>query len=308
MATYDYHCVDVFTERAFGGNQLTVFPDESGHTDVRMQLIARELNLSETTFVFPADEPDHTCKVRIFTPIAELPFAGHPTLGMAHVLVENSAAFAGESTMELVLEETTGPVPVSILKRGMGATFSHFSTSMMPEYDPPSPPAADLAGLLNIAPSDNCPNEPIAAVSCGVPYLFVAVNGLDVMRKLGPDTSNWDNILGSYWAGAVFAWTRETVYDSADIHARMFAPLIGITEDPATGSTAAALADYLGTPNPLKTGTLRWLVEQGLEMQRPSFLEVEADKFEDKIVAVWVGGSTVTVSSGRMTVPALADH
>jgi len=128
------------------------------------------------------------------------------------------------------------------------------------------------------------------------------------MRKLRPDTSNWDNILGSYGAGAVFAWTRETVHDSADIHARMFAPIIGITENPATGSAAAALADYLATPNPLKTGTLRWLVEQGLEMQRPSFLEVEADKFEDKIVAVRVGGSPVTVSSGRMTVPALTDH
>lgn len=151
MATCHYHCVDVFTERAFGGNQLTVSPDASGLTDVRMQLIARQLNLSETTFVFPADESNHTCKVRIFTPIAELPFAGHPTLGTAHVLVENSAAFESESTMELVLEETIGPVPVSILKRRMGTTFQHFSTSMMPEYGPPSPPAADLAGLLNIA-------------------------------------------------------------------------------------------------------------------------------------------------------------
>ncbi len=305
MTSYQFYTVDVFTDQVFGGNQLAVFPKAEGLTDQQMQMIARELNLSETTFVFPPEDPNNTRKVRIFTPGAELPFAGHPTLGTAHVLVAAGEVATNGAVTEIVVEEAVGPIPVSIPKRDSIRTFAQLSAAQMPVFGPPPPARKDLAAILSISPEDIPAHEPVEAVSCGVPYLFLPLTGLEAMARIRINAMLWDEILGDYWATAVFAWTRETVHSGSDIHARMFAPAIGIVEDPATGSAAAALAGYLGVREGAQTGTLRWLVEQGLEMQRPSFLEVEADKQEGEITAVRVGGSTVPVSRGEMEIPRL---
>ena len=303
MPSYTYHTVDVFTDRLFGGNQLAVFTDAQGLDTRHMQLIARELNLSETTFVFPPKDPRNTCSVRIFTPGAELPFAGHPTLGTAHVLLTTGYAPWESGAGKVVLEEQVGPIPVSVEQRHGEKTFAQFSAAQMPETGPPPPPADVLADLLGLDTHQVQPDEPIEAVSCGVPYLFVPLTGLNAMRDIQIDATIFRDTLSDYWAGAVLAWTYETVDENVDVHARMFAPLIGIAEDPATGSAAAALAGYFGSRPSQGTAKLSWRIEQGLEMGRPSVLEVEADKTETEIVAVRVGGSTISVSSATMRLP-----
>ena len=305
MTSYQFYTVDVFTDQVFGGNQLAVFPKADGLTDRQMQMIAREMNLSETTFVFPPENANNTRKLRIFTPAKELPFAGHPTLGTAHVLVATGEVTANGDVTEVVLEEGVGPVPVSVSKQDSNRTFAQLSAPQLPVIGPPPPSGEDLAAILSISPDEISADEPIQAVSCGVPFLFLPVRGLETIERLRINTTLWNETLGDYWATAVFALTRETVHPGSDVHARMFAPLFGIAEDPATGAAAAALAGYLGVREGAATGTVRWRVEQGLEMKRPSFLEVEADKQDGEIVAVRVGGSTVPVSRGEMEVPEL---
>lgn len=305
MTRYAYFTVDVFTDEVFGGNPLAVFPRADGLNDRQMKTVARELNLSETTFVVPPDDPAHTCKVRIFTPGAELPFAGHPTLGTAHVLVGNGDIAADGDTTEIVFEEGVGPVPVTVSRQPANRTFARLSVSKLPEFGPPAPSREDLAAVLSIAPDDIPADAPVEAVSCGVPFLFVPVSGLDAMARLRPDMARWTEVLGGYWATEIFAWTRETASDGVDVHARMFGPMIGIAEDPATGGAAAALGGYLGVREGPETGTVRWRVEQGIEMGRPSLLEVDADKQAGEITAVRVGGTTVPVGRGEMDIPAL---
>lgn len=304
MTRYSYFTVDVFTDEVFGGNPLAVFPHADGLTDRQMQTVARELNLSETTFVFPPDDPAHTRKVRIFTPGAELPFAGHPTLGTAHVLVSNGEIPATGDVVEIVFEEGVGPVPVSVSKQAADRTFAQLSVSKLPEFGPPPPSRPDLASVLSISPDDIPADEQVEAVSCGMPFLFVPVRSLDAMARLRADGGRWTEVLGEYWATEVFAWTRETAREGSDIHARMFGPMIGIAEDPATGGAAAAFGGYLGVQEGPATGTVRWRIEQGLEMGRPSFLDVETDKQDGDITAVRVGGMTVPVGRGEMDIPA----
>ncbi len=305
MTSYSYFTVDVFTDEVFGGNPLAVFPHAEGLNDRQMQTVARELNLSETTFVFPPDNPAHTCKVRIFTPGAELPFAGHPTLGTAHVLVSNGDIAANGDTTEVVFEEGVGPVPVKVSRQSADLTFAQLSVSKLPDFGPPAPSRDDLASVLSTSPNDISADAPIQAVSCGVPFLFVPVSGLDAMARLQPNMARWTDVLGDFWATEVFALTRETVNEGSNVHARMFGPMIGITEDPATGGAAAALGGYLGVREGPETGTARWRVEQGIEMGRPSFLDVETDKQAGEITAVRVGGATVPVSRGEMDIPAI---
>jgi len=292
---YRFYTVDVFTEQPFAGNPLAVFPDAKGLSDEQMQCVAREMNLSETTFVFAPDDARNAAKVRIFTPSEELPFAGHPTLGTAHVLV-TSGAVATNGTV--VLEEGVGPIAVSVTRDG-ARTNAQFSVAQLPIIGPPPPSRDAVARVLSIASDDIV--GPIEGVSCGVPYLFVPLRGLEVMKSIRIDAARWEQTIASYWAKGVFVWTRETVH-AADIHARMFFTTTAILEDPATGSAAAAFAGHLGPREGADTGTVRWRIEQGLEMQRPSFLEVEADKENGRIVAVRVGGSTVSISSGEMEI------
>ncbi len=173
MTSYQFYTVDVFTDQVFGGNQLAVFPKAEGLTDQQMQTIARELNLSETTFVFPPEDPNNTRKVRIFTPGAELPFAGHPTLGTAHVLLAAGELASNGAVTEIVFEEGVGPIPVSISKRDSTRTFAQLSAAQMPVFGPPPRARKDLAAILSISPEDIRAHEPVEAVSCGVPYLFL---------------------------------------------------------------------------------------------------------------------------------------
>ncbi len=300
---YRYLTADVFTDRRFGGNQLAVFPDARGLSDEQMQLVAREFNFSETVFVLPAQDPAHTRRLRIFTPGKELPFAGHPTVGTAFVLAAiGEIPLVGDSA-EVVFEEGVGPVRVSIRGEAGRPVFSQLSAARMPEYDSEPPPADRLAAALNLDPADILSGEyEPQAVSCGIPFLFVPLRNIDAVRRARVNGNAWRDAISAYWATEVFIFSFETELSGSAVHARMFAPDLGVAEDPATGSAAASLAGYLGVRSDLRDGTLKWRVEQGFEMGRPSILEVEADKRDGNIVAIRVGGASVMVCEGTMEI------
>lgn len=294
--TYDFITADVFTDRIFGGNQLAVFPRAEGLSDAQMQQITIEFNLSETVFVLPPDDPNHTCRLRIFTPARELPFAGHPTIGAAHVL--SSLGMIGDG--RIVFEEGVGPVEISF--RGEDAWLS---TPRMPEFGPTPPSAGDIATMLSLDEADIRRDELSPQfVSCGVPFLFVPVRDRNAAARARVNETAWSSLLGDAWAQEILVLATDPERTDSDIRARMFAPGLGIREDPATGAAAAAMTGYLGSRE-ADTGSFAWTIEQGFEMGRPSILKIETEKRDGVFTVVRVGGRAVEVSRGQMHVPSL---
>jgi trans-2,3-dihydro-3-hydroxyanthranilate isomerase len=298
-----YITVDVFTDTPFGGNQLAVFPDAADIAPDLMPAIAREFNFSETTFVLPPDDPSHTAKVRIFTPGGELPFAGHPTVGTAHVLASIGRVNLLSARTRIVLEELVGPVPVEIRAEGGRPVFVQLSAAQAPVIGPPPPDRATLAAMLSLDEDDLLDGAfAPQAISCGVPYLYVGLRERSVVSRARLKLEVLERALGDYLTSAVFIFARGGERPGSDVRARMFAPGLGIPEDPATGSAAVGLGAYLAAREPDKDGTFRWIVEQGFEMGRPSILEVEADKAGGVVTATRVGGASVIMCEGTMTV------
>lgn len=302
---YKFYTADVFTDQIFGGNPLAVFPSAGGLTDEQMQLVAKEFNLSETVFVFPPDQPEHSRRLRIFTPAREVPFAGHPTVGTAFVLAAAGEFELADDEITIVFEEGVGPVPVNIQARDGRPVFTQLSAARMPErITPPPPPITDLADMLSLEVADFVGDDmPPQAWSTGVPFLFVPLKNRDALRRARVRIDQWERVLASYPATEIFLFTHDT--DGAAARARMFAPAMHIAEDPATGAAATALAGYLAQFAKVENGLLGWVIEQGFEIGRPSILNVEADLAGGAITAVRVGGSSVLVSEGEMEIPEL---
>ena len=247
----NYHTLDVFTDRPFGGNQLAVFPEAPELSTAEMQQIATEFNLSETVFVRPPRDSRNTRRLRIFTPAEELPFAGHPTIGTAHLLAAlRVVPLKGERTA-MVLEEEAGPVQVSVTQRKGKLPFVQLAAPALPSFGPPPPPSTELAAVLNLEPGDLLGGtEAPQAASCGVPYLFVQVRDRSVLARVQIDGGAWRAVLAHYWAPPVYVFCRDPELKGSDLRARMFGPGLGIVEDPATGSAAAAMAGYLAARDP----------------------------------------------------------
>jgi trans-2,3-dihydro-3-hydroxyanthranilate isomerase len=302
MPSFRFLTADVFTKQRFGGNQLAVFPDARGIDPAVMQQIAREFNFSETTFVLPPSDAKHTRRVRIFTPGSELPFAGHPTVGTAFVLATiGDIPLTGDET-RIVFEEGVGSVPVTIRSVNGVPGFAQLTAARLPELGPPPPPAADLAGALSLAGNEVL-NGSFApeSVSCGVEYLYVPVKDRAALGRARVRLDDFERVLGRYSTQKVFLFCDDPELSGSQFRARMFAPGIGVAEDPATGSAAAAFAGYLARRDARREGTLRWVIEQGFEMGRPSILEAEADVRGGTITAVRVGGHSVLVTRGDFT-------
>ena len=296
-----YLTCDVFTDHLFGGNQLAVFPDASEIPPELMPRIAREFNYSETTFVLPPSDPKHTRRVRIFTPGGELAFAGHPTIGTAHVLAAIGAVELTGDETRLVLEEGVGPIPVKVSATEGKPTFVQLTVAKLPEVGPPPPSPARLAAMLSLQTDDLVGSDmPAESISCGTPFLFVPLRDRDAVARARARTDLLEETLGNYWTQMVMVFALEAELPGSDLRARMFAPTIGVPEDPATGSAAVGLGGYLAARDPRFDATLRWVVEQGFEMERPSLLEVEVEKKAGKITAVRVGGESVLVCEGRI--------
>jgi len=295
---------DVFTDRLFGGNQLAVLPDGRGLTTDQMQRVAREFNFSETVFVLPAESPAHARRLRIFTPGTELPFAGHPTIGTAFVLASiGDVRLEGEWT-RIVLEEGVGPVPVRIRAVEGRPVFAQLTAPRPPEIGPPPPARADLAAMLSLETGDllDEPNGP-QGVSCGLPYLFIPLRDRDAVRRARLKDDVWERVLSGFWSPHPYVFAFDPELPGHDVRARMFGPAVGVVEDPATGSAASALGGHLGLRDRRRDGTLRFVVEQGFEMGRPSLLEIEVDKNHGAIVEIRVGGASVLVSEGTIEIP-----
>jgi trans-2,3-dihydro-3-hydroxyanthranilate isomerase len=298
---FSFHTADVFTAVPLTGNPVAVFPDAKGLTAVEMQAIAGETGLSETVFVLPPGDSRHTRKVRIFTPRIELPFAGHPTLGTAHVLVATGRVPAAAEGLTVTLEEGVGPVRVRVRVREGTPVFTQLETAQLPEPGPPPPDLATAARLVSLEPRDFVAPHHAATWSTGVPFLFLEVRGREALKRARLDHAVWEEYVARSGAAQVYVFTQEPA-EECDAQARMFAPALGVDEDPATGSAATALAGILGHRDPRPTASLRWTIRQGVEMGRPSTLHLEADKQDGLLTAVRLGGETVLVSEGTLWV------
>lgn len=299
---YRYCTADVFTKVAFGGNQLAVLPDARGLSDAQMQNIAREFNYSETVFVLPP-EAGGTRRLRIFTPGSEIPFAGHPTVGAAHVLAAIGEIPLTGAETKIVFEEGVGPVPVTIRAEGGSPVFCQLSVSKLPEVGPQPPTRTTLAEILGLDVSDIVGGStPAQALSCGLPFLIVPLKNREAVAKARVKLDRWEEVLQRFWAPDIMVFAKDAEQDGHDIRARVFVPGQGVPEDPATGSANATLAGYLGQRDARTDGTLRWVVEQGFEMGRPSILEIEADKVAGQLTAIRVGGASVMMAEGALRV------
>jgi trans-2,3-dihydro-3-hydroxyanthranilate isomerase len=311
--TLSFILADVFTDRPFGGNPLAVFPRVAELSTETMQTIARELNLSETTFVFPPDRPDVTCSVRIFTPGSELPFAGHPTIGTALVLEAVGALAeapnvrrAADGATEIVLGEGVGPVPVRLTRggSGSGAARAVLTSPRLPARVGTPPPAEVMARLLGL-PVESLAGAalPAAGWSAGVPFLIIPLKDRAALSRIQLDTATWAAHLKGSATPQILAVTLDPA-GGRELHMRMFAPAMGIAEDPATGAAAAALPGFLAEHQRLPAGTTRWQLRQGDDMGRPSLLDLETDiAAGGALAAVRVGGTAVLIGRGSLDVP-----
>ncbi|MCI0706256.1 MAG: PhzF family phenazine biosynthesis protein [Ignavibacteriae bacterium] len=294
---HQYYLADVFTDKVFGGNPLAVFPNAERLRPELMPLLARELNISECAFAFPPSDSSHELKLRIFTPTRELPFAGHPTVGTACVLAETGRIQTRDGKTSITFEEAVGPIQITISTES-GKPTAKFSVAQLPEFGPPAPPAQDIANMLGLSPDILLTNLlPPTAVSCGVPYMFIEIPSAKHLAQVQLDLALWRKILANFWAPHVYVIARDS--NPEIVYARMFAPALGIQEDPATGAAASALAGLLGMADREIDKRFRWKIHQGVEMGRPSLIEVDANKQNGKITEVLVGGGSVLVGRGE---------
>lgn len=301
MKEYRFHTADVFTDTTFGGNQLAVLPDARGLSAEEMLSITREFNFSETIFVLPPDDPKHTRRLRIFVPGGEIPFAGHPTVGGAYVLAATGEIpLTGDET-KILFEEGVGPVPVLIRSRNGKPYFTQLTTAKVPEKHDESYDAATIASTVSLSESDiDLDNgNAIEGWTTGLPYLYVPLKSREALKRSRVRADLIERHLKGGWCTEPVIFLK----DGDDYRVRMFAPLVGVPEDPATGSAAAAFAGYVGSRLSMQSGTHSFTMHQGVEMGRPSRLDVEIDFSGGRITAVRVGGASVLVTTGSLYVP-----
>lgn len=294
---------DVFTREPFGGNQLAVFFEGDALSDEKMQTIAREMNNSETTFIQPPSDPKALCRVRIFTPAAELPFAGHPVVGTTFALVQEGIIRPDESPVTLQLG--VGLVPVELLYEDQRATFV-WMHQPIPTFETWQGDANRLASAIGLTIDDFDTELPIERAMVGVNHVLVPIRTLDAIGRAHPESDLLEalNLPGMH--PGCFLFTRDGMGGGVDIHGRMFSPAMGIAEDPATGSAAGPLGVYLlrhGRLTPDETNQTRVRLEQGVEMGRPSALDIAITGSADNIEDVRVGGASVLMIEGELLLP-----
>ena len=300
MPAYEFVTVDVFTEHRFGGNPLAVFPDARGLSDGQMQALAAEFNLSETTFVLPPDNPQNHARVRIFTPRAELPFAGHPNVGTGYVLARREA----EPPEHLVFEEQAGLVRVHVLRDAVKQiTGARISAPKSLSIDVALPEDV-IAACAGVSEDDvlTTAHTPLVA-SVGTSFVIAELASLEALSRASPDLAAFRSAAERFpTIGARFALHLYVRVggDATRLRARMFGPLLGVLEDPATGSANAALAALLTSLAPGENVDLAYDIEQGVEMGRPSRIVATAQKTAEGPVTATVAGSCVPVLRGTV--------
>ena len=298
-----FHTVNVFTTKAFTGNPLAIVEDADELSDKQMQLIAREFNLPETVFIQQADQADNTAKVRIFTPVNELPFAGHPTIGCAVFLAQQQHKDASFKT-QIRLEEVAGLVPVSVTCDN-GKFHAQLTAPVIPAVseklmsDGPDLNPASASASLGLQANDIAAT-PFAQIG-GPTFITIPVKTRQAVSEAKPTQPLCDQLCLAYGATGLYVYAKNTAQNEID--ARMFAPAAGIPEDPATGSAAALMASQLLLDGHLQEGHNHFSLRQGYDMGRPSDMQLEIDVSGGRLEAVRVGGSSTGISSGRIGVP-----
>jgi trans-2,3-dihydro-3-hydroxyanthranilate isomerase len=292
--------VDVFTDRQFGGNPLAVVTNAQGLSTERMQAIAAEFNLAETTFVLPPRDPAHTAEVRIFTPKAEMPFAGHPNVGTAFVLARAGESYGRPVTGDrLVFEEKAGLVHMELTRQGGVVTATRLAAPVPLSFgEEISPDTVAAACSLQPGALKLDTHRPCVA-SCGAPLLFAELKSRAVLKSAAPRAEVFarelprDRVVGIH----LYVQAKE---GEIDIQTRMFAPEHGIPEDPATGGANVALIGLLAHFRSEPDLTLDKTIGQGFDMGRPSILQASAEKKGGKVVATYIGGRCVPMMSGEI--------
>ena len=305
LRTLKFYQADVFTVQPFGGNPVAVFPNAQGLTDFELQQIAREMNLSETVFVLPPTDEAAVVRLRIFTPTQEIPFAGHPVLGTFYVLAQLGLIAVTDGVTRVMQECNIGLFPVDIHARE-GQITRVVMTQPKPLFLGSMDETEDL---FHIAKALGLPKyqivdtkAPVMVVSTGLPVVIVPVRALTAVRSIEPDASAIVDMCERFGTNGILVYTTMTVEDHATVHTRMFAPAIGILEDPATGSASGAMGAYLVHNGLVEVGPLtEIIIEQGYEIGRPSRILVQVESDDDAIQTVKVGGQVVMVVEGTLS-------
>ena len=300
--TCRFSILDVFTNTALAGNQLAVVRDCEHLSDQQMQALAREFNFPETIFVLPPVDPVNTARLRIFTPMVELPFAGHPTIGGAVLIArEDGGAMFGPQELVIAIEENIGLIRCSVRKQKDGGARAVFDVPQLPQALDGAPPAAALARALGLGESDIGFDAHVPShYSAGVGMVFVPVASLDAIGRAKPDVNVWDEVFTHPQGRACYLYTNDIPGDDTHVRARMFAPPFGITEDPATGSAAAAFAGVCLEYEKPEDGEHQIIIEQGVEMGRPSEMALTLVVRNGALENVSIGGSAVVLGSGSL--------
>jgi trans-2,3-dihydro-3-hydroxyanthranilate isomerase len=299
-----YHVLDVFTGTRFGGNPLAVVLNADGLDGARMQTVAREFNLSETVFVLKPANATHTARVRIFTPAAELPFAGHPTVGTAVLLADlNRSSGPAPDDALIVLEVPVGLLRVGVRMQAGAAPFAEFDAPKLPQESGTLPAHDRLGAALSLIPAEiGFENHRPSIFSAGNTVAFVPVSSLEAIAKARVASHHWDAALKGRGLLGAFLYCRQTLHAASSFHARFFGPDFGVPEDPATGSAAVGLAGVIHRFDALPDGLHKRVIEQGYEMGRPSSLALSLQIEGGRLEAVRIGGQAVRVAEGWIEV------
>jgi trans-2,3-dihydro-3-hydroxyanthranilate isomerase len=292
---YEFVTVDVFTDRRFGGNPLAVLPNAAGLSTEQMQAIANEFNLSETTFVLPPKDAAHTAEVRIFTPQFEMPFAGHPNVGTAFVVASRDGGDA------LVFEEKAGLVPIEVLKDG-GAIYGARLTAPQLLSRGGDIAVDIIAAACSLAPEDiETRHHAPCIASCGTRFMFAEVKTREALASARPRSDIFAQHFPVDGTTGIHLYLRDGA-NGIDIRSRMFAPLHGVPEDPATGSANVALVGLLASLRPEPDLSLNLRIAQGVEMGRPSILDASAEKRGGTVIETRIGGRCIPVMRGTIDI------
>jgi len=301
VKSYRYLHLDVFTDRLFGGNQLAVFTDGRGLSAETMQAIAKEMNFSETTFVLPAEAPATDFRVRIFTPDEELPMAGHPTVGTTFALARAGVIDPGRD--RVVLGLGIGPTPVSLVWREQELCFV-WMTQLPPQFgNPIADPAGAAAALRLSGAAVAATGLPVQAVSSGLPFLLVPLTTRRAVDSAAVDVTAYDSFIRAAKMDElpIFLFSTEKTGDKATVYSRMFAPGMGIAEDPATGGACGPLGGYLVRHKVIPPDKAAAILNlQGVKMGRPSYIHISVGVEDGDINNVRVGGEAVVAGEGTL--------
>lgn len=301
--THSYYIVDVFTDSAFNGAQIAVFPEAADLTDSQMQLLARELNLSDTVFIHRNADADYQLKV--FSPVNELSFSGHAVIGAAYVLGKSGLQPLTDKHTAIQMTLNTSNTQVVITRKGEDDLFIMFSRKAQPVIDRYVPTTADLAAALGLEEKTiiSKPYFPML-VSCDQPYLIVPLRSFDAVRQARFHLKTWsDSVAPISATNEILLFSTRSDLHSSNFHGRLVGPQIGIDEDPPIGSVMPAFAGYLGAQGHVRPGTYSFAIDRGTMTTRKSVITVEMVNQKGRENEIRVGGPAVIVGQGSLLAP-----